>query len=351
MSLSACLIVMATEAQSGLAAQGDKLHEFEPPRTASAKDAAMASDNAVAKPLSEIPIGHNGRPRIGLALGGGGTRGVAHAAVLRVLENGGIPVDCIAGTSMGAIVGGLYSAGFTPEQIHECFRDRSMLKSYQTVPIPLRVALIPFFAIPRLFGHHPYDGLYRGNKFANYIDNKVPENRRNIEGLKIPFVAVASNLLDGKPYTIAKGDLGRALQGSSAIPQLRRPLPWQDQLLVDGGVVANLPVDQCRNMGADIVIAVDVDEELCTLADDHFRKVGSVSYRCLNMYLTTLDRVPMSRADFVIHPDVAGIELLSSKDCDIQEAYHRGEKAAEAALPGLTQLIKSRIEQTRAAAQ
>jgi NTE family protein len=285
---------------------------------------------------------HVGRPRVGLALGGGGTRGIAHIGVLQVLEKNGIPIDCIAGTSMGAIVGGLYSAGLTPDEIEHIFRSKSFVRSYDTIPIPLRAALIPIFILPHLC-FHAYDGMYRGHKFANYIDKRVAADRRNIEDLRIPFTAVCSNLLDGKPASVTKGRLGTALQASSAIPGLRKPVIIGDSLLVDGGVVANLPVEQCRAMGADIVIAVDVDEQLLPLEKEHFRKIGSVPYRCLNMHLSSIDRPQLGTADIRIHPDVAGIELLSKDIKDMDLALKSGAKSAEEAIPLIKQTIDKKL--------
>lgn len=244
---------------------------------------------------------------------------------------------------MGAIVGGLYAAGLTPVEIEHLMRGKKFLRSYETVPIPVRVSLIPIFFVPHIFGYHPYDGLYRGNKFAKYLMQNLPAKCRNIEDCKIGFCAVTSNLLNGKPYSIVKGDMGRALQASSAIPGLRRPLFWQDQLLVDGGVVANLPVVQCREMGADIVIAVDVDERLGHVEDKHFRKIGSSLYRCLNMHLATIDGTQMLDADVVIQPELNGIELLSSKIKDLEGALVEGEKAAKLAVPVIKSVIDKKL--------
>lgn len=289
------------------------------------------------------------RPRIGLALGGGGTRGIAHIAVLRALEREHIPIDCIAGTSMGAIVGGMYCAGMTPDQIEAVFRSKSFVRSYDTVPIPVRVALIPLFFVPHLFGYHPYDGLYRGNRFANHINDIVPAEHQQIEAMRIPFCAVASNLLDGRPVAIRSGSVGRAIQASSAIPGLRRPVLWQDKLMVDGGVVNNLPVDECRSLGADIVIAVNVDEDLGNIAPSHFRRIGSVGYRCLNMHLSAIDRQQLQNADLEIHPDVSGIALLSREVKDMDLALVEGEKATTKVIPLIHQLIDKQLakEKTR----
>jgi len=301
----------------------------------------------LAQPTSDVPLQailkHDGSPkraRVILALGGGGTRGCAHIGVLRVFEKEGIPVDGIVGTSIGAIVGGLYAAGVKTDQIEHRMLNRSLLKAYQTIPIPLRVALIPVFFVPRVFGYRPYDGLYKGNRFRNYLNNAVPECDREIEALPIPFVAVASNLLDAKPYAIAKGNLGLAIQASSAIPVLRRPVPMNGLLLVDGGLQANLPVKQAKELGGDIVIAVDVDEQFTNLSEKEFRRIGSVSKRVINMVLSKVDEDQLTAADLVIHPNVNNISLLSTKSKDARRAIEQGEAAAKSALPE----IRSRLE-------
>ena len=276
------------------------------------------------------------RPKIGLALGGGGTRGAAHVGVLRVLVREHIPIDFVAGTSIGAIIGGLYCAGVPVDQIEEMLLGRRMLHAFRTVPLPVRVAAIPVFIIPHIFGYHPYDGLYRGNKFRNYLDNSVPDSHRNIEDLSTPFVAVASNLLDATPVSISKGNLGAALQASSAIPFLRRAVPIGDGLFVDGGIEANLPVEQARAMGANIVIAVNVDEFVHRPDPiKNFRHILSVPPRVVSMLLAKIDEDAVKEADIVIHPDVDGITLLSSSDADGRRAIAEGEKAAEAALPAI----------------
>jgi NTE family protein len=199
-------------------------------------------------------------PHVALVLGGGGTRGAAHIGVLKVFEENNIPIDIVVGTSMGAIVGGLHCAGLSHLEIYDRLTDKKFLKAFNTVPIPFRIVVAPIMLLPRLVGFHPYDGLYRGNKFRKYLNRSVPQLERHIEDLKPPFVAVATNLLDGKTVSISSGNLGRAMQASSAVPFLRKPVVIDGKLLVDGGITSNLPVKQARELGADIVIAVDVDE-------------------------------------------------------------------------------------------
>jgi NTE family protein len=279
-------------------------------------------------------------PIVALALGGGGTRGAAHIGVLRVLDREKIPIDMIVGTSMGAIIGGFYCAGISPDQIQARIEDRRFLSSFNTVPIPVRIALMPVMLLPRVVGYHPYDGLYRGKRFAKYLNKCVPERDREIAEFKPRFASVATNLLDSKPYAITSGNLGKALQASSAIPFLRKPVFIDGKLFVDGGISANLPVRQAKDLGADIVIAVDVDEGFDPpLSADHFRKVGSVPPRVISMLLAKLDEDQLRAADIVIHPNVTGITLLEHNKAVGLQAVAAGEEAAETAIP----LIKSKL--------
>lgn len=291
---------------------------------------SLQASSALAETQESKPT----RPTVALALGGGGTRGLAHIGVLRVFEQAGIKIDYVAGTSIGAIIGGLYCAGVPLERIEQVFFSKQLLRSFNTVPIGVRVAAIPIFFVPHLFGYKPYDGLYRGNKFAHFLNKTVPECHRNIEDLPTPFCAVASNLLDAKVYAITSGNLSRAIQASSALPVLRRPVSIGDRLYIDGGIQANLPVIQAKQMGADIVIAVDVDENfLAELPKRHFRRIGSVGHRALDMVLAKVDEPQLKAADVVIRPDVTGIHILSSKTKDASYAMDAGTKAALEALP------------------
>ncbi len=294
-----------------------------------------------AQPFASPADRERRRPKIGLALGGGGTRGTAHIGVLRSLEREGIPIDFVAGTSMGAIVGGLYCAGLTVRHIEEMICNKTLMRAYLTVPIPVRVAVIPVFFLPHVVGYHPYDGLYKGRKFAKFINRAVPPEMRNIENMKIPFCAVSANLLDGKGYGVVSGDLGLAVQASSALPFLRRPVELQDKLLMDGGLVENLPSERVRKMGADIVIAVDVDDDELLVKKD-FRKIGSTTVRAINMHLTALDIHQDKSADVVIHPNVKGITLLSTDLRDVRRAIAAGEEETMRIIPILKQMIKEK---------
>ncbi len=280
------------------------------------------------------------RPKIGLALGGGGARGAAHVGVLKVLEKEGIKFDYITGTSIGAIVGGLYDAGVPLTDLEESFRTGRLMRNFMTVPLTIRIIAAPVLYVPRLLGSKSYDGLYKGNKFRNYLTKGITDHELHIEHLKTPFAAVALNLLDGKPYMITKGSLGYAMQASSAVPGLRKPVEIGDKLFVDGGVVCNLPVKQCRQLGADVVIAVNVDEPFKAQVKDTFRKPGSVSRRMIAWDLYSIDKAQSELADVTIQPDTGGVSLISTKKSDAARALEAGELAAKNALPE----IKAKLE-------
>ncbi len=284
------------------------------------------------------------RPKIGIALGGGGMRSAACVGVLKVLEEEGIPIDVLVGSGMGAVVGGLYSAGVTPQHIEEQFTEKKIMSAYLTVPIKLRVLVIPLFYSPRLFGIEPYDGLYRGKKFASYLNKQVPETERNIEDLKLPFGALAVNLLDGNTVTIKSGNLGKALQASTAIPALRKPVKLtgaNEGLYVDGGVLVNIPVSEVKKLGADIVIAINVDESPGVVTEKEFHKVGSVSHRVVTLHFKKVDAGELAGADYIIRPDVNGIGMVSTKSSDAKRVIEAGKMAARSAIPAIRELMQN----------
>lgn len=280
-------------------------------------------------------------PRVVLALGGGGMRGAAHVGVLKVLLKAGIPIDGIAGTSMGSVVGGLYAAGMPISEIERRFVKGSLMKSFVPIPLGLRLVVAPIIFAPRLIGIEPYDGLYYGFPFHNYLERALPADKKTIESLNIPFYAVAIDLCDGHVYAIRKGDLIAAMQASSAVPGLRKPIRIADKLFVDGGVLSNLPVPQARELGGDFVIAVQIDERFYKKEPDTFRKPGSVAKRMLNLQLAAFDAVHGRKADIVIHPNVDGVGLISTKKSDAKRSVAAGEVATEEALPAIKQKLKA----------
>lgn len=279
-------------------------------------------------------------PKIGLALAGGGSRGSAQVAVLEVLEKAGVKFDFITGTSIGAIVGGCYAAGVPLTKLQKDMNSGHLMREFMTVPLTVRLAAEPIMILPRLIGDRPYDGLYRGNKFRKYLAKTLPKGQ-DIQSLKIPFAACSLNLLDGKPYMIVGGDLALAMQCSSAVPGLRKPVEFADKLLCDGGVICNLPVKQCRQLGAEFVIAVNIDEPFCEAPKESFKAAGSVPDRMIRWGLWWMDKPQEDIADFVIHPDTAGVTLLTTSRRKETMAYEAGLKAATEALPALLAKLQS----------
>ena len=268
------------------------------------------------------------RPKIGLALGGGGTRGGAHIGVLKVLDEAGIKFDMVTGTSIGGVFCAYYCAGVKPADLVKPWEKGDVMKHFMTIPLWLRIGAAPILYIPRLLGAHPYDGLYKGAEWRKYLAKHLPAGINNIEDLKLPFAAVSFNLVDGKPYMIRKGNLGKTMQATCAVPELRKPVEFDGQLLCDGGIICNLPVKQCRQMGADFVVAVNIDESFHKADLEYFTHPTSVAARLIRWGLYDLDRAQEQMADFTIHPNTDGVDLISTKKRDAIDTVVAGEEAA-----------------------
>ena len=179
------------------------------------------------------------RKKVGLVLSGGAAYGFAHIGVLKVLEKNNIDIDFIAGTSMGAIIGGLYSSGLSLEEMEKILQSFSRRKF-----IDFNIFVLSD------------SGLLHGRKVLNILKKLV--NNKKIEDCEKKFCCVASDLSSGEKYVFDKGDLATAIRASMSIPGIFKPVKIGHHCLVDGGVHDNIPVDEARKMGADIVIAVDV---------------------------------------------------------------------------------------------
>jgi len=179
------------------------------------------------------------RPLVGLALSSGGARGAAHTGVLKVLEEHGVPIDIIVGTSMGAMVGGVYAAGVSIEKIEEEWLKTDIVR--------VAKSFLPTF---------PLHGWSSGSTIYRALQNLVGDVR--IEELPIKFAAVATDIETGEEIVIQEGLLVDAIRASSSVPGLFVPAEVNGRFLVDGGLVNPLPVDVARRLGAEVVIAVDV---------------------------------------------------------------------------------------------
>ena len=272
------------------------------------------------------------RKTLALALGGGGVRGTAHIGVLRVLEREGIPIDYIVGNSMGALVGGLYSTGVSVDKMHETAVGGKFKKSYAPLAIP-RALVMPLTRLLPSWTQRSYAGLITGMKFEKTLDRMIPEGRNDFEHLKIPFSAVATNLLDGKAYRINEGKVSTAIRASASISPILKPVEIGERLYIDGAVRANLPASSARELGADVVLAVLVDEPLKILPKRTFKSYNNVANRLTDIVLAVTDEHQLEFANIIINPDVGGIALSKDNPETIEKIIHAGEVAAMKALP------------------
>ena len=256
------------------------------------------------------------RPKVGLVLSGGASRGFAHVGVIKVLEEEGIPIDLIVGTSAGSLTGALY-AYFKNGQILE--REARSLKVEDVFDFSI-------FSIGV--------GVVKGERIVRFVEDKIKV--KNIEDLKIPFAAVATDLNTGRKVVFKRGSISKAIRASTSIPGIFIPLVSGGQILVDGGVVDSLPVDVAREMGADIVIAVDV-----TAGSTNFdiKNVVDIIIQTFNIMGSELNKYKAEEADVVIRPDLGGLGIIdfSQKDYLILQ----GERATRRAIPAIREAIES----------
>ena len=259
------------------------------------------------------------RPKIGLALGGGGARGTAHIGVIRALEQMHIPIDYVAGTSMGSIIGGLYSCGYTPDQMESLIGSIHWDTLFQDAPDRKDQSfrqkeddfehLIPFeFGINlKKGGLLLPPGLIAGSKLGFVLENAtLPcSSVTNFDQLRIPFRAVATDIQTGLPYVMSKGNLARVIRASMAIPAIFTPVEIDGHLLVDGGESENLPVQTVLAMGADIVIAVNVGSSGAEIAAKP-TNVGAMIGRLIDLPLQQNTMASARLATIVITPNLEG---------------------------------------------
>ena len=254
--------------------------------------------------------GTTNRPRIGLALSGGAARGIAHVGVLRALEENNIPIDAIAGASVGALVGGSYAAGLSIEQLQKMahgFRWRHTAR----------------LSFSRL-------GLQSNARMEKYLRACLPVTR--FEDLKIPFAAMVTDLRKGSLIVFRdKGDLPFAIRASACIPAIYAPIrDDQGRLLIDGGIVANLPISHTRDLGADLVIAVDVNADGIRFFDQPHTALGVLAYTFIAVERIVSNQ-ERKNADLLIAPRVGHIRWDQTRRTDelIQAGYEAGLESIE----------------------
>lgn len=290
-----------------------------------ADGAAMASEEKPRQPrtLTSPPSPRSssrGRPRIGLALSGGGARGVAHIGVLKALEELRVPIDFVAGTSMGAIVGGLYASGMSPGELEHWFREvdwRYLLsdappreaRPLRTTERELRMNQNLELGLSSAGVQLPV-GFIAGQKLiVNMRQLTLPvRNVRDFDRLPIPFRAVATDLETGGKVVLGSGHLAEAMRASMAVPGVFTPYRIDGRLLVDGGLASNLPVETVRAMGADVVIAVDLRTDF--LKEAALDSVVAITNQVLDILIhrETITQVKsLGASDVYVRLEVPGV--------------------------------------------
>lgn len=262
------------------------------------------------------------RKKIGLALGSGGPRGLSHIGVIKVLIENNIPIDYISGSSVGAIVGGLYAYFGNIEKLEKYFAKLT----YKD--------MLEIFSDPR-FAH----GVLKGEKALKFLRKTL--GRTRIEKLKTPFVAVATDLESGDVVELNKGDLALAIRASASIPVFFRPAKVGRRYLVDGGNAVPVPVYAVRKMGADIVIAVDLDD--CYVSPKNYMKdiekasITQVAERAMDIMSYSLAKENTKNADVVIAPDVYDVGW--QRFVNGGDIIAEGERAARKMLPEILKAL------------
>lgn len=255
--------------------------------------------------------------KVGLALGGGAVRGLAHIGVLKVLKKHQIPIHFIAGTSMGGAIGGLVAAGIDIEEIEDFVLTTS---SYRIVDIGIGKR-----------------GLVGGNKvyamLLQFLEQKGLGDIQ-IEQLPIPFRAVSVDLKKGQVFIFDQGSLSLSIRATTSVPGIFAPVMYEDKVLVDGGVLNNLPADITRKEGADIVIAVDVEREH---EEREPRNMFDVLNRSLSIMMVEMRRSNLHFADVIFRPQVGHIQAHDITK--IKKCIEAGERDAEQKVMEVISLI------------
>lgn len=277
------------------------------------------------------------RKKVGLVLSGGGAKGMAHIGALKVIEEAGIPIDYVVGTSMGSIIGGLYSIGYTPEQMDSMVRkqdwqfllsDRIPRKDMNMTERETNEKFVISVPFSRNSIKEVTGGLIKGQNISNLFSELTLGYHDSIDfnQLPIPFACVAENIVNGEEVVFHNGELSTAMRASMAIPGVFTPVRLDSMVLVDGGVTNNYPVNVARAMGADVIIGVDVQSSLKPA--NELDNAGTILGQLIDLmgqdqYLQNLEET-----DVHIKVNVKGYSAASFSRSAIDSLILRGENAA-----------------------
>ncbi|MFH0773267.1 MAG: patatin-like phospholipase family protein [bacterium] len=267
------------------------------------------------------------RPKIGLALGGGGPKGLAHVGVIKALEKNNIPIDYIAGTSVGSLIGGFYAYSKDIASIEAHIMNKNWLQ------------MISYFADPSLKG-----GFIEGNRMEQFLEEYL--HSATFSDTKIPYQATAVDIQTGSLVNLHAGSLSRAIRASCAVPILFKPIEIDNHFYLDGGLLSSVPVETVKKMGADIVIAVQLNRYYEPHENWNTISIPEIGELALNIIEGKIANEEVKQAQFIIRPLVAHVHWNHLLQQDKKEAGIKlGEESANKIMPLITLTVnKNKIE-------
>lgn len=261
------------------------------------------------------------KPKIGLALGSGGSRGLAHIGVIKLLLDNDIPIDFIAGSSAGALIGALYASTRDID-----FVERVAMESNQG-------QLMGF-----MFDIATQGGLLSGDRVEQFIRKNL--NNVQFDNVRIPFAAVATDLRSGESVVLKEGDVTSAVRASISVPLVFEPVTHGSRLLVDGGLSQPIPVDVVRDMGADIVIGVNLDAPCAHVNELNEVTITAIAGATMNILRHHLAYMHQRDADIVVEPKFEKQDLIGWEDfLHAKDLIDKGQDAMEAVMPQLRDIL------------
>jgi NTE family protein len=293
------------------------------------------------------------RPRVALALSGGGARGIAHIGALRALEEAGIPVDAIAANSMGSVVGGIYATGRSSAELEQIVRSMDWASLFsgrpdrRTLPVARRQDRYAPVAGVSLDWKKVYlpGGILAEHRINRFLIASLSPAGYSVTGdfdrLPVPFRAVAGDLGTGNPVVLARGDLARAVRASMSIPLVFPPVDWEGRKLVDGLIVDNLPIDVAKQFGAAVVVAIDIGSP--PLEPKDYTSALGVASQVSDVLTRSRYREFAAEADVLVRPDLGRHSAADYSGFD--ELIAKGYEATKASLPAIrAKLLAAGIE-------
>jgi NTE family protein len=308
----------------------------------------LPKDISKSPSIKNLPYYPIKKSKISLVLSGGGARGFSHIGVLKALEENQIKFDLIVGTSMGSIVGGFYCAGFSPDQIQRIAREidwnniisdatyrPNLFLSQKNIPrhhiLQLRFdGFVPYIPLSLTQGQNVYQLIYKRLLQADF------QGIDDFDKLRIPFRSIATDLISGNRVVLGRGDLAEAIHASIAFPLLFAPVEYEGMRLVDGGITDNLPVEVAKNLGSDIVVAVDATSPL--REPDEMNAPWEIADQVTTIMMEDPTKESLLKADLAIIPDLAEYRAGDFTEIDsiVQIGYEAGLKVVDS----LKNLIK-----------